>query len=115
MSPNHDSRGAVSTDYSVLTGGFAASRCCFRSVALRSALLVVIVTAPTGAVWAGTALYGVRQEHVWIPMKDGVRLAADLFMPVGAKPGEKFKRQLWENGKLLRERTWQDTVARDHQ
>jgi predicted acyl esterase len=29
-------------------------------------------------------------ENVWIPMKDGVRLAATLYMPDGAKPGEKF-------------------------
>ena len=34
--------------------------------------------------------YGVRMERVWIPMKDGVRLAATLYMPEGAKPGEKF-------------------------
>jgi hypothetical protein len=35
-------------------------------------------------------IYGVRMESVWIPMKDGVRLAATLYMPEGAKPGEKF-------------------------
>lgn len=29
-------------------------------------------------------------ESVWIPMKDGVRLAATLYMPEGAKPGERF-------------------------
>jgi len=29
-------------------------------------------------------------ESVWIPMKDGVRLAATLYMPDGAKPGETF-------------------------
>src|SRR6202035_1385868 len=34
--------------------------------------------------------YGVRMEPAWIPMKDGVRLAATLYMPDGAKPGEKF-------------------------
>jgi predicted acyl esterase len=34
--------------------------------------------------------YGVRVEHVWIPMKDGTRLAADLYFPQGAKSGEKF-------------------------
>jgi predicted acyl esterase len=36
------------------------------------------------------ATYGVRMEQAWIPMKDGVRLAATLYMPDGAKPGEKF-------------------------
>ena len=35
-------------------------------------------------------VYGVRMEKAWIPMKDGVRLAATLYMPDGAKPGEKF-------------------------
>ncbi len=29
-------------------------------------------------------------EQAWIPMKDGVRLAATLYMPDGAKPEEKF-------------------------
>ena len=37
-----------------------------------------------------THLYGIKSEHIWIPMKDGVRLAADLFMPEGGEPGEKF-------------------------
>ena len=36
------------------------------------------------------AVYGVRMENVWIAMKDGVRLAATLYMPDGAKAGEKF-------------------------
>jgi uncharacterized protein len=35
-------------------------------------------------------VYGVRMEQAWIPMKDGVRLAATLYMPDGAKAGEKF-------------------------
>ncbi len=34
--------------------------------------------------------YGVRMKPAWIPMKDGVRLAATLYMPDGAKPEEKF-------------------------
>src|SRR5580658_9913196 len=34
--------------------------------------------------------YGVRMEQAWIPMSDGVRLAATLYMPQGAKPTEKF-------------------------
>jgi uncharacterized protein len=34
--------------------------------------------------------YGVHLVNAWIPMKDGVRLAATLYMPEGAKPGEKF-------------------------
>jgi len=34
--------------------------------------------------------YGVRMDQAWIPMRDGVRLAATLYMPDGAKPSEKF-------------------------
>jgi uncharacterized protein len=29
-------------------------------------------------------------ERAWIPMKDGVRLAATLYLPDGAKANEKF-------------------------
>ncbi|HEY6767863.1 MAG TPA: CocE/NonD family hydrolase [Candidatus Sulfotelmatobacter sp.] len=35
-------------------------------------------------------IYGIRMEQAWIPMKDGVRLAATLYMPDGAKPNERF-------------------------
>jgi uncharacterized protein len=35
-------------------------------------------------------IYAVRMEKAWIPMKDGVRLAVTLYMPDGAKSGEKF-------------------------
>ena len=35
-------------------------------------------------------LYAVRIARAWIPMKDGVRLAVNLFLPVGAKPEETF-------------------------
>jgi uncharacterized protein len=34
--------------------------------------------------------YGIRVVNAWIPMKDGVRLAATLYMPDGAKAEEKF-------------------------
>ena len=34
--------------------------------------------------------YGVRMESAWIPMKDGVQLAATLYMPDGAAAREKF-------------------------
>jgi uncharacterized protein len=36
------------------------------------------------------SIYGVHMEQAWIPMKDGVRLAATLYMPDGGKPGEQF-------------------------
>jgi predicted acyl esterase len=34
--------------------------------------------------------YGVRMEQAWIPMKDGVRLAATLYMPDRPKSVETF-------------------------
>jgi hypothetical protein len=34
--------------------------------------------------------YGVHLEKTWIPMQDGVRLAVTLYMPAGAKAGERF-------------------------
>jgi predicted acyl esterase len=34
--------------------------------------------------------YGVRMQQEWIPLKDGVRLSATLYMPDRAKAGEKF-------------------------
>jgi hypothetical protein len=49
--------------------------------------------------WAGScaaneppspAAYGVNLVKAWIPMKDGVRLAATLYMPGGTNPGDKF-------------------------
>src|SRR5271169_1399473 len=50
-------------------------------------LLAILLLA--GAV-SGETLYEVRTERVWIPMKDGVRLAATLFIPKPANPNEKF-------------------------
>ena len=61
---------------------------------LRSAHLVLQIalfaSAALAAEPASPPAYGVRMENVWIPMKDGVRLAATLYMPDAAKPGEKF-------------------------
>ncbi len=55
-------------------------------------LLCLVAGAPlvAGEAPASPPVYGVRVERASIPMKDGVRLAASLFMPAGAKPGEKF-------------------------
>jgi len=49
-------------------------------------------------------------EQAWIPMKDGVRLAATLYMPDGAKPGEKFPALL----EYLPYRKDDGTAARDY-
>jgi uncharacterized protein len=54
--------------------------------------------------------YGVRMENTWIPMKDGVRLSAKLYMPDGAKPGERFPALL----EYLPYRKDDDTAARDY-
>ena len=54
-------------------------------------LLIPVVALPAlTAAPASPPAYGVRMERTWIPMKDGVRLAATLYMPDGAKPEEKF-------------------------
>ena len=39
---------------------------------------------------AAEALYEVAVRDVWIPMKDGVRLSATLYMPTSKQHGEKF-------------------------
>jgi len=61
---------------------------------LRIALVLSFVLCLASTAFAveppSPATYGVRMERVWILMKDGVRLAATLYMPDGAKPGEKF-------------------------
>ena len=36
------------------------------------------------------ARFAVAMEETWIPMRDGVRLAADLWRPKGATPGDRF-------------------------
>lgn len=54
--------------------------------------------------------YGVRMETAWIRMPDGVRLAATLYMPDGAKPAEKFPALL----EYLPYRKDDDTAAEDY-
>ena len=53
-------------------------------------MMVAAATVGAAAEPPSPPAYGVRMENAWIPMKDGVRLAATLYMPDGAKPGEKF-------------------------
>jgi uncharacterized protein len=36
------------------------------------------------------AVYGIELQEAWIPMPDGVRLAADLYAPTGGRTGERF-------------------------
>src|SRR2546422_149144 len=54
--------------------------------------------------------YGVRIERVRIPMKDGVGLAASLFIPTGGKPAEKFPALL----EYLPYRKDDGTIERDY-
>ena len=54
--------------------------------------------------------YGVRLVQEWIPMSDGVRLAATLYMPDGTKPSEKFPALL----EYLPYRKDDATAARDY-
>src|SRR5262245_52095108 len=34
--------------------------------------------------------YGIEMREAWIPMPDGVRLAADLYVPAGGRASERF-------------------------
>jgi uncharacterized protein len=53
-------------------------------------VVVLLANASLAVEPPSPSVYGVRMERVWIPMNDGVRLAATLYMPDGAKAGEKF-------------------------
>src|SRR5580700_10566905 len=53
---------------------------------------------------------GVRMAQQWIPMPDGMRLSATLYMPDNAKPGEKFPALL----EYLPYRKDDATAARDY-
>jgi len=59
------------------------------TVLLAAPLAANAQSAPA-AIQAGTALYEVAVRDVWIPMKDGVRLSATLYMPTSKQHGEKF-------------------------
>jgi len=61
-----------------------------RKLVLLFFLLILTSTVLLASEPPSPPTYGVRMEQAWIPMKDGVRLAATLYMPDGAKAGEKF-------------------------
>jgi len=71
-----------------------------------SLFTVPAFTAPPPA----ATRYGVRMVQEWIPMSDGTRLAATLYMPDGAKPKEKFPALL----EYLPYRKDDSTAARDY-
>src|SRR6202046_5496144 len=53
-------------------------------------IVMIAFHAADAAVPPSAPTYGVRLEKTWIPMKDGVRLAATLYMPANPKAGEHF-------------------------
>ncbi|MBW2541282.1 MAG: CocE/NonD family hydrolase [Deltaproteobacteria bacterium] len=65
--------------------------------ALENFVAVLILSIPVGA-WGGVAAaaepsppeYEMTRREAWIPMPDGVRLSADLFLPQGGKAGQRF-------------------------
>ena len=70
----------------------------FATVLVLSALCIPVLTgaAPSpGAAAdrspvASAPSYGMALQEAWIPMPDGVRLAADLHLPTGGRRGERF-------------------------
>ena len=73
-------------------------------------LLTAFVSVAAAAVPPSAPAYGVRLEKTWIPMKDGVRLAATLYMPANPKAGERFPALL----EYLPYRKDDDEAARDY-
>ena len=65
-----------------------------RTATYLAGLLILLTLATPSSGFAldppSPPTYNVRMEDTWIPMKDGVRLAVKLYMPDGAKAGERF-------------------------
>jgi len=65
-----------------------------RKLRLVAAMLVLlgvgIGCSPEEIVGASPPIYEIELQEAWIPLPDGVRLAADLFMPKGGKSDERF-------------------------
>lgn len=59
-------------------------------IALTLALLAFTTTANSQSGLADITHEGIEVKAVWISMPDGVRLAADLFMPADREPNAKF-------------------------
>ena len=80
-------------------------------LAIALAFLVLAIPASLRALPAPpTAQHPVRMVQQWIPMADGVRLSATLYMPDSAKPDEKFPALL----EYLPYRKDDATAARDY-
>ncbi|HEV8702084.1 MAG TPA: CocE/NonD family hydrolase [Candidatus Polarisedimenticolia bacterium] len=63
-----------------LAGGLAPSR----------GLAATGAPTPSAAAEASPPIYEIAFQEAWIPMRDGVRLAADLYLPKGGKPKDRF-------------------------
>ncbi len=53
-------------------------------------LILTTLSAAGAAVPPSAPAYAVHLEKTWIPVRDGVRLAVTLYMPVPLKPAERF-------------------------
>ena len=60
------------------------------SLQLFVTLLGLMAATALGVEPPSPPAYNIRMESTWIPMRDGIRLAVTLYMPDGAKAGEKF-------------------------
>ena len=55
-----------------------------------AALLSLLAAGAARAAEPSAPRYGMELKEAWIPLPDGVRLAADLYVPTGAAPRQKF-------------------------
>ena len=55
-----------------------------------AALLSLLAAGAARAAEPSAPRYGMELKEAWIPLPDGVRLAADLYVPTGATPRQKF-------------------------
>ncbi|TFG93318.1 MAG: CocE/NonD family hydrolase, partial [Myxococcales bacterium] len=68
----------------MLSGPRSVAALCFVGI------FVVWPGSPAVAAEPSAPAYGIGLEEAWIPLPDGVRLAADLFVPTGGAAGERF-------------------------
>ena len=56
----------------------------------RIAFISIVLLCACADLHAASPRYGVRMVQQWIPVSDGIRLSATLYIPDGGKPGDKF-------------------------
>ena len=69
----------------------------FRALIVSSLIVLALTSiaparakSPTSSHDPSPPVYKVEMREAWIPMPDGVRLAADLWMPAGGRSGERY-------------------------